>query len=177
MGAKQLGSVALCLLPTLAALLSACNSSEPKATSTIQISGSSTVFPVIKRAVTAYRSTEQGKTVKLELSEVGTSAGLRQFCAGEIPIANASRPISSKELKACAGNGITFIELPLAFDAITVVVNKDNTWAQAISTTCQATAKTGPDATRNLAPLCEPLTRPSAMTAVLSPLEQSSRDA
>jgi len=134
MGAKQPGSLALCLLPTLAALLSSCNSSAPTASSTIQISGSSTVFPVIERAVAAYRNTEQGKAVKLELSEVGTSAGLRQFCAGEIPIANASRPISSKELKACAGKGISFIELPLAFDAVTVVVNKDNTWAQTIST-------------------------------------------
>jgi phosphate transport system substrate-binding protein len=134
MGAKQSGSVALCLLPALAALLSACSSSAPEVSSTIQISGSSTVFPVIERAVAAYRNTEKGKAVKLELSEVGTSAGLRRFCAGEIPIANASRPISSKELKACAGKGITFIELPLAFDALTVAVNKDNTWAQAIST-------------------------------------------
>jgi phosphate transport system substrate-binding protein len=72
--------------------------------------------------------------VEVRLSEVGTSAGLRQFCAGEIPIANASRPISSKELKACADNDITFIELPLAFDALTVVVNKANTWATDIST-------------------------------------------
>ena len=134
MGAKQPGSVVLCLLPTVAALLSSCNSHGPKVTSTIQISGSSTVFPVSERAVAAYRGTDQGRAVKLELREVGTSAGLRQFCAGEIPIANASRPISSKELKACAGKGITFIELPLAFDALTVVVNRENTWAQAIST-------------------------------------------
>lgn len=135
MGAKQPGSLVLCLLPTLAGLLSSCNSSAPTASSTVQISGSSTLFPVIERAVAAYRNTAKGKAVKLELSEVGTSAGLRRFCAGEIPIANASRPISSKELKACAGKGITFIELPLAFDALTVVVNKDNTWAQTISTT------------------------------------------
>lgn len=134
MGAKQPGSLVLCLLPTLASLLSSCNSSAPTASSTIQISGSSTLFPVIERAVAAYRSTAKGKAVKLELSEVGTSAGLRRFCAGEIPIANASRPISSKELKACAGKGITFIELPMAFDALTVVVDKDNTWAQTIST-------------------------------------------
>lgn len=133
MGAKQPGTFALCLLPTLAVLLTACNGSTPKTRSTIEISGSSTVFPVIEKAVAAYRSTEQGKAVKLELSEVGTTAGLRKFCAGEIPIANASRPISSKELKACAGHGVSFLELPLAFDALTVVVNKDNTWAQAIS--------------------------------------------
>ena len=136
MGAKLSASVARHLLvwPALAALLSACTSAGQKATSTIQISGSSTVFPIIERAVAAYRSTEQGKGVEVQLSEVGTSAGLRQFCAGDIPIANASRPISSKELKACADNDVTFIELPLAFDALTVVVNKANTWASDIST-------------------------------------------
>ncbi|MEB3317563.1 MAG: PstS family phosphate ABC transporter substrate-binding protein [Cyanobacteriota bacterium] len=129
------GSLALCTLPSLVALLSACSSAGPQASSLIRISGSSTVFPVIERAAAAYRLTERGKDVKVELSEVGTSAGLRQFCAGEIPIANASRPISSKELKACDGNAISFIELPLAFDALTVVVNSGNTWAKAITTT------------------------------------------
>lgn len=133
MGAKQSASLALCVLPSLAVLVSACNGSVPKTRSTIEISGSSTVFPVIVKAVAAYRSTEQGKAVSLKLSEVGTTAGLRKFCAGEIQIANASRPISSKELKACAGHGVTFLELPLAFDALTVVVSKDNTWSQAIS--------------------------------------------
>jgi phosphate transport system substrate-binding protein len=92
------------------------------------------VFPVIEKAVEAYRRTKQGKGATVKLSEVGTSAGLRQFCAGEIPIANASRPISSRELKACAESGISFIELPLAFDALTVVVNPGNNWATQIST-------------------------------------------
>lgn len=136
MGAQQPASVSQRLLvwPALAALLSACGAGADKTTATIQISGSSTVFPVIERAVAAYGNTEQGKGVRVELSEVGTSAGLRQFCAGEIPIANASRPISSKELQACEANGVTFIELPLAFDALTVVVNSGNTWASEIST-------------------------------------------
>lgn len=137
MGGKQSGSLAWRLgplLPALAALLSACSGAGEQAATTIQISGSSTVFPIIERAVEAYRGTEQGKGVQVELSEVGTSGGLRQFCAGEIPIANASRPISSKELQACEANGVTFIELPLAFDALTVVVNQGNSWATAIST-------------------------------------------
>lgn len=136
MGAKLSGCVARRLLlgPALAAVLSACGAAGNKGATTIEISGSSTVFPIIERAVEAYRGTEQGKGVEVLLSEVGTSAGLRRFCAGAIPIANASRPISSKELKACADNGITFIELPLAFDALTVVVNRANTWADDIST-------------------------------------------
>lgn len=132
--AAQRSAVLAPLLPALAALLTACGAQGPQAGAPISISGSSTVFPIIERAVESYRNTERGRDVAVELSEVGTSGGLRQFCAGEIPIANASRPISSKELKTCAENGITFIELPLAFDALTVVVNSGNTWASAIST-------------------------------------------
>jgi phosphate transport system substrate-binding protein len=119
----------------LAILSNACSPDAPRPSAKILISGSSTVFPMIERAVKAYNETNNGKNVTLTLNEVGTTGGLRQFCEGEIPIANASRPISSTELKACADNGITFIELPLAFDAITVVVNGRNTWAQRISTT------------------------------------------
>ncbi len=121
------------LLPVLAALLAACGSGAPQGGAPIRISGSSTVFPILEQAVAAYRKSERGKGVEVELNEVGTSAGLRQFCAGEIPIANASRPISSKELKACAESGVSFIELPLAFDALSVVVNPANTWAREIS--------------------------------------------
>ncbi|MGB5135280.1 MAG: PstS family phosphate ABC transporter substrate-binding protein [Prochlorococcaceae cyanobacterium] len=100
----------------------------------LTISGSSTVFPVIQKAIAAYNKTERGRNVTVNLSEVGTTGGLRQFCQGAIPIANASRPISSAELEACASKGITFIELPLAFDALTVVVNGGNDWASAITT-------------------------------------------
>ncbi|EAQ68829.1 ABC transporter, substrate binding protein component, possibly phosphate [Synechococcus sp. RS9917] len=92
------------------------------------------MFPVIERAITAYRKTRNGKDVKLVLNEVGTTGGIREFCAGKIPIANASRPINSSELATCADNGVTFIELPLAFDALSVVVNSDNDWAKSIST-------------------------------------------
>ncbi|MFM7513752.1 MAG: PstS family phosphate ABC transporter substrate-binding protein [Cyanobium sp.] len=134
--AAQRSAVLAPLLPALAALLASCAADAPQGqgAAPIQISGSSTVFPIIQRAVEAYRKTERGEGVELQLSEVGTSGGLRQFCAGEIPIANASRPISSKELKACAEKGITFIELPLAFDALTVAVNSGNSWASEIST-------------------------------------------
>jgi phosphate transport system substrate-binding protein len=133
MAAKRSAALAP-LIPALAALLAACDASTPQAGAPIKISGSSTVFPIIEQAVEAYRKTERGRDAELELSEVGSSAGLRQFCAGEIAIANSSRPISSKELKACADKGITFIELPLAFDALTVVVNSGNDWASEIST-------------------------------------------
>ena len=96
-----------------------------------KIGGSSTVFPIMALAVKKFQA--RWPTSKVELVESGTSAGFRQFCAGKIAIANASRPINSKELKACSLNGISFIELPIAFDAITVVVHPKNTWAKQIS--------------------------------------------
>ncbi|MCT0198326.1 PstS family phosphate ABC transporter substrate-binding protein [Synechococcus sp. CS-1325] len=100
----------------------------------IVISGSSTVFPITTEAIRAFRQTRAGKDVRFNLRETGTSAGFRDFCSGKVPISNASRPISSKELKACAAKGIRFIELPIAFDALTVAVNPRNTWARQIST-------------------------------------------
>jgi phosphate transport system substrate-binding protein len=130
---------ALLLTATLA-LVSGCGGRVADSTGSAEgapsltISGSSTVFPVIQKAIEAYGKTERGRDVTVNLSEVGTTGGLREFCQGAIPIANASRPISSAELQACADNGITFIELPLAFDALTVVVNGRNDWASAIST-------------------------------------------
>jgi phosphate transport system substrate-binding protein len=100
----------------------------------VRIGGSSTVFPILQQAISSFKAGGANPQVRIELQESGTTDGLRQFCNGQIPIANASRPISSRELAACARKGVTFIELPIAFDAITVVVNPKNTWARSIST-------------------------------------------
>jgi phosphate transport system substrate-binding protein len=100
----------------------------------VRIEGSSTVFPIQQVAVRAFRERQGDRRVSIALKETGSTAGFRWFCRGEIPIANASRPINSAELRACASRGVRFIELPLAFDAITVVVHPRNTWAGSIST-------------------------------------------
>ncbi len=100
----------------------------------LAIGGSSTVFPVVQTAIQAYQKGGANRQVRFELKETGTSAGFRQFCSGQLLFANASRPISAKELKACAAKGVTFLELPIGFDAITVVVNPKNNWAGRIST-------------------------------------------
>jgi phosphate transport system substrate-binding protein len=100
--------------------------------SVIRLGGSSTVFPIMAEAIKAYRAA--GNNSKIELKESGTSDGFKRFCTGQLEIANASRPINSKELKACASNQINFIELPIAFDALSIVVNAANTWAKQIST-------------------------------------------
>lgn len=110
-------------------------SGKPPASSVLRIGGSSTVYPILQRAIQAFRASAAANAkAPIELSESGTSAGFRAFCNGQIAITNASRPISARELKVCAAKGVRFIELPLAFDAITVVVNPRNDWARLIST-------------------------------------------
>jgi phosphate transport system substrate-binding protein len=105
---------------------------SPKSSASIRIGGSSTVFPIIEEAIKSFRTA--GNNTKIDLQETGSADGFRRFCSGQLEIANASRPINGKELKACASNKVSFIELPIAFDAITVVVNPANTWARQIST-------------------------------------------
>ena len=100
----------------------------------LRIGGSSTVFPVMQASIQAYQKAGANGQVRFELKETGTSAGFRQFCSRQLYLANASRPISAKELKACAAKGVRFLELPIGFDAITVVVNPKNTWATRITT-------------------------------------------
>lgn len=99
----------------------------------VRIAGSSTVFPIVQQAIAAYQQGGRNPQARFELKETGTSAGFRQFCAGQLAIANASRPINRKELGLCARQGVRFVELPIAFDALTVVVNPANTWARLIS--------------------------------------------
>ena len=100
----------------------------------IAISGSSTVAPITELAVKGFQATAAGRGTSIgPVVENGTSAGFRDFCAGRTSISNASRPINTKELKACDTAGVRFYELPVAFDAITVVVNPANTWVRSMS--------------------------------------------
>lgn len=100
------------------------------ATAGILIDGSSTVYPVTEAAAKQFRETAEGKAVQMDVKFSGTSAGLKRFCAAETDISNASRPILLAEMEACNKGGVRFIELPIAFDAITLAVNPQNTWAQ-----------------------------------------------
>lgn len=101
--------------------------------SVLRVSGSSTVYPFSQAAIRLYRS-RSGTSATFRAEATGTSAGLRLFCQGGSSVAAASRPINAAELKACANKGIRFLELPVAFDAISVVVPASNTWARQIST-------------------------------------------
>ena len=98
----------------------------------IAIDGSSTVYPITTTIAQDYKQ-QDSNPVEVKVSFSGTGGGFKKFCAGETDISNASRPISDGELQACDAAGIRFYELPVAFDALTVVVNKQNTWAQDIT--------------------------------------------
>jgi phosphate transport system substrate-binding protein len=122
------------VLSTLPAVLAAGGPAGAQTTPPVlRIGGSSTVFPIMQQAIAAYQQGGRNRDVRFELKETGTSAGFRQFCKGQLAIANASRPINRKELALCAKQGVRFVELPVAFDALTVVVNPANSWARHIS--------------------------------------------
>lgn len=124
--------IALALLGFLVAVISPLARSKQQAPQIVQIDGSSTVFPITQAIAKEYNQTdEQQLQVKVGFS--GTGGGFRKFCAGETDISDASRPITPEEMKACAQAGIRYFELPVAFDALTVVVNPNNTWMQDIT--------------------------------------------
>lgn len=93
----------------------------------ITADGSSTVHPITAEAARRTRARVDNKFS-------GTTAGFRRFCAGETDISNASRPINGAEIKTCAAAGVEYVELPIAFDAIAVVVHPANSWATSITT-------------------------------------------
>lgn len=94
----------------------------------IRADGSSTVYPITREAARRHGRRNAGTEIEVKFS--GTTAGFRRFCAGETDIANASRPINGEELAICAAAGVRFVELPIAFDALAVVVHPDNGWAE-----------------------------------------------
>lgn len=91
----------------------------------IQLDGSSTVFPISEAMAEEFMSTYDANVV---VGVSGTGGGFSKFCGGEIDISGASRPIKPEEMAACSAAGIEYVEIPVAYDALTVVVNPANTW-------------------------------------------------
>lgn len=109
----------------LAGVVSAGLLSSAHAAELIQIDGSSTVYPITE-AVAEEFQLKSGGDIRVTVGISGTGGGFKRFCRGETDISNASRPIKESEMKLCAEAGIKFFELPVAFDGLTVVVNKEN---------------------------------------------------
>lgn len=101
-------------------------------TSLIKIDGSSTVFPISEAVAEEFQKSTRG-AVRVTVGISGTGGGFKKFCRGEIDIQDASRPISSDEMEECRKHGIQFFELPIAFDAMTLVVSSKNTWLQSVT--------------------------------------------
>ncbi|HEX6681806.1 MAG TPA: PstS family phosphate ABC transporter substrate-binding protein, partial [Candidatus Limnocylindrales bacterium] len=107
------------------------NSDAPKLSGAVKVDGSSTVAPLSEAAADLYKTDQPN--VQVTVATSGTGAGFEKFCNGETDISDASRPISQKEKDACAAKGITYQELLVANDALTIVVHKDNNWADCLT--------------------------------------------
>ena len=97
----------------------------------IAADGSSTVGPYATAAAEQFRA--EAPDVRVTVGVSGTGGGFERFCAGETDLSNASRPIKDEEKEACEAKGIEYLELAVANDALTVVVNKDNNWATCLT--------------------------------------------
>jgi phosphate transport system substrate-binding protein len=98
----------------------------------VKIDGSSTVFPITEGVAEDFQKMKKG-AIKVTVGISGTGGGFKKLCRGEIDIQDASRPILDKEMADCRAAGIEYIELPVAFDALTVVMNPKNTFLKAIT--------------------------------------------
>jgi phosphate transport system substrate-binding protein len=98
-----------------------------KLTGTIKGDGSSTVYPITEAVAEEFGKAHPD--LKITVGVSGTGGGFKKFIAGDTVLQDASRPIKDKEAKSAQEKGVEFIELPVAYDALTVVVNPKNTWA------------------------------------------------
>jgi len=117
-------------------MAAACGGRENGATGSqvsevIAVDGSSTVFPVTEAVAEEFQKAYPGARVTVGSS--GTGGGFQKFCRNETDISDASRPIKATEIEACRSAGIEFIELPVAYDGIAVVVNPRNTWVTSMT--------------------------------------------
>ena len=109
-------------------IINACSSSNDETTGalsgTVSVDGSSTVFPVTEAVAEEFGKVHPKVRVTVGIS--GTGGGFKKFCSGEIDINDASRHIKDKEIKVAKENGVEYIEIPVAYDGLSVVVNKKN---------------------------------------------------
>jgi phosphate transport system substrate-binding protein len=104
---------------------------RPDLSGEIIIDGSSTVYPITELAMQQFAGI--APNVRIQLGVSGTGGGFKKFCAGITDISDASRPIKPDESEICRANGIEFVEIPVAFDGISVIVNPENRWAQCMT--------------------------------------------
>lgn len=116
--------------------IAACGGGDSQPASTaapavIAIDGSSTVFPIGEAVAEEFQRANAGARVTVGTS--GTGGGFQKFCRGETDMSNASRPIKATEADTCRAAGIEFIEIPVAYDGLSVIVNPKNTWVTSMT--------------------------------------------
>jgi phosphate transport system substrate-binding protein len=99
----------------------------------IDLDGSSTVEPFASEAADRFLDENPGVAILVRLVPSRTAGGFERFCAGETDLSSASRPIEADEKRACRRRGIEYVELEVANDALTVVVNRENDWADCLT--------------------------------------------
>ncbi len=116
----------------IGAIFSITSISIASAAETIKIDGSSTVYPITEAVAEDFQIAKKGK-VRVTVGISGTGGGFKKFCRGEIDISDASRPIKQKEIDKCKKAGVEYVEMPVAFDALTVVINPKNNWSKTMT--------------------------------------------
>ena len=98
----------------------------------VEVDGSSTVYPISEAVAEEFMIANEGN-VRVTVGISGTGGGFKRFCAGETDVSNASRPIKDSERAACQEAGVDFVEVPVAYDGISLIANPDNTWVDCLS--------------------------------------------
>ncbi len=123
---RKILSLAMVILLVLAFCL------DSQAKSVIKVDGSSTVYPITEAMGEEFQKVKKG-SVHVTVGISGTGGGFKKFCRGETDISDASRPILKKEMEVCKENGIQYIELPVAYDGLAVMVNPKNNWVDKLT--------------------------------------------
>ncbi len=128
----------LIMTTAVALILASCGNKQQATTETntglkgeIKIDGSSTVYPISEAVAEDFGKANTG--VKVTVGESGTGGGFKKFGRNETDISDASRPVKASEDSACKAANIDYIELPIAYDGLAIVVNKENTWLTKIT--------------------------------------------
>ncbi len=100
-------------------------------TGSVKIDGSSTVYPITEAVAEEFATDEPQVRVTVGIS--GTGGGFKRFTTGETDISDASRPIKVKENKIATDNNIQYVEIPVAYDGLSIVVNKENNWVDQLT--------------------------------------------
>jgi len=132
---KVVRAQVLILALSISAVAFACSGGSRKGTNSaevIKVDGSSTVFPITEAVAEEFQKEKQGN-VKVTVGISGTGGGFKKFVRGETDISDASRPILAEEIAQAKANGVEYLELPVAFDALTVVINNQNDWVTSMT--------------------------------------------